>query len=116
MSVPIYSAPMDTVANDTTAIYMAMMGAIGVIHRNCSIDEQEAMIRRIKSIDPKKIVPIVDPDDLLKPYHRNQQKTEKGHPIITNYNKVLGYQKLLMEEEELVTHKRVDNREISPFR
>ncbi len=48
IGVPIISSPMDTVTEDPMAIAMARYGALGVIHRNMSSNEQIEMVKRVK--------------------------------------------------------------------
>jgi len=52
LSVPVASAPMDTVTGWRLAVLLARAGAIGVIHRNMSVEEQVAEVRRVKESPP----------------------------------------------------------------
>lgn len=48
LNIPIVSAAMDTVTEAPLAIALAREGGIGVIHKNMSIAEQAAQVRRVK--------------------------------------------------------------------
>jgi len=48
LNVPVISSAMDTVSEDALAIALAREGGIGVIHRNCSIEEQAEMVAKVK--------------------------------------------------------------------
>jgi IMP dehydrogenase len=48
LKVPIISAPMDTVTEHAMAITMARTGAIGVIHRFMSVEQQVEEVLRVK--------------------------------------------------------------------
>lgn len=48
LTSPVVSAAMDTVSESELAIALAREGGIGVIHRACSIEEQVAMVSKVK--------------------------------------------------------------------
>lgn len=48
LTSPVVSAAMDTVSESELAIALAREGGIGVIHRACAIEEQAAMVSRVK--------------------------------------------------------------------
>ncbi|EDM73548.1 inosine-5'-monophosphate dehydrogenase [Plesiocystis pacifica SIR-1] len=48
LKCPLLSAAMDTVTEAETAIGMARMGGIGIVHKNLSIEQQAREIRKVK--------------------------------------------------------------------
>ncbi|PIR96771.1 MAG: guanosine monophosphate reductase [Candidatus Doudnabacteria bacterium CG10_big_fil_rev_8_21_14_0_10_41_10] len=48
LQIPIISAAMDTVTETEMAIVLGKMGGLGVLHRNCSIDEEVKMVKAAK--------------------------------------------------------------------
>jgi len=48
LNIPIVSAAMDTVTEAPMAIAIAREGGIGVVHKNMSIQEQAAQVRKVK--------------------------------------------------------------------
>lgn len=48
LNIPVVSAAMDSVSESELAIALAREGGIGVIHRNNTIEEQAAMVTKVK--------------------------------------------------------------------
>lgn len=68
LNVPLVSAAMDTVTEYRTAIMMARLGGIGIIHKNMDIKTQVRMIKRVKKSESGVIIdPIfIKPDATIK--------------------------------------------------
>lgn len=56
LNIPIVSAAMDTVTDANLAIAIAREGGIGIIHRNCPVEEQAAMVDKVKRSESGMIV------------------------------------------------------------
>lgn len=93
LKVPLLSAAMDTVTEERMAIAMAREGGLGVIHRNLSVEDQAAMVDRVKRseagmvIEPITIGPdatLGDVDELCGQFHIS------GVPVVDEDMLLLG--------------------------
>ena len=68
LSIPLISAAMDTVTESKMAIALAQAGGLGVIHRNLSIDQQIAEVKKVKKFESGMVInPVtISPDQTLK--------------------------------------------------
>ena len=93
LNIPIVSAAMDTVTEHRTAIMMARLGGIGVIHKNMDVESQAKEVKRVKKsesgviIDPIFISPeatVAEALSLMSDLHIS------GVPVIDKDRKLIG--------------------------
>ena len=93
LNIPIVSAAMDTVTEHRTAIMMARLGGIGVIHKNMDVESQAKEVKRVKKsesgviIDPIFINPeatVAEALSLMSDLHIS------GVPVIDKDRKLIG--------------------------
>lgn len=93
LNIPIVSAAMDTVTEATLAISLAREGGIGVIHKNMSIAEQAAHVRKVKRAENGMIY---DPVTIFKENTVNdalrlmKEHRIGGIPVVDGERKLIG--------------------------
>ena len=65
LSLPVISAPMDTVTEQDMAVEIAKQGGLGVIHRFMTVEEQREMVEKVKEHGEVFDYSATDPDDNL---------------------------------------------------
>jgi IMP dehydrogenase len=93
INVPIVSAAMDTVTESRMAIAMAREGGIGVLHKNMSIEQQAAKVRRVKRAESGMILdPVTLPATALVRDAKASMKEHSigGIPIVDDAGKLIG--------------------------
>ena len=93
LGIPLVSAAMDTVTEGALAIAMAQAGGLGVIHRNMSIDQQAAEVRKVKKFEAGMVVnPVtIHPDETLADALRLMADFRiSGIPVVETGGKLVG--------------------------
>ncbi|WP_298286406.1 IMP dehydrogenase [Acidocella sp.] len=93
LNIPLVSAAMDTVTEAAMAIAMAQQGGIGVIHKNFTIEQQAAEVKRVKKFESGMVVnPLtIYPDQTLA----DARALMRGHnisgfPVVERDGKLVG--------------------------
>jgi IMP dehydrogenase len=93
LNIPIVSAAMDTVTDSFMAIAMAQEGGIGVIHKNMTIEDQAAQVKKVKRAENGMIInpitmlkeaKVADALNIMKEYKIG------GIPVVDNENHLVG--------------------------
>ena len=93
LNTPIVSAAMDTVTESALAVAIAQQGGIGVIHKNMTIAEQAAEVRKVKRSESGMILdPVTMMEDGTVEEAMNLMKEHKigGIPVVDKQNQLKG--------------------------
>jgi len=92
LNIPIISSAMDTVTESEMAIALAQAGGLGVIHRNMTVEQQIAEIKKVKAfgnLTITDVVTITSDSSLSEVKDIMEQEEVSGLPVIEN-EKVIG--------------------------
>jgi IMP dehydrogenase len=91
LNIPIVSAAMDTVTEAEMAIAIAQEGGIGMLHKNLSIEQQAAQVRKVKRSESGMIAdPVTLPENaLVRDAHNIMKNSGIGGIPILNDDRVL---------------------------
>ena len=93
LNLPIVSAAMDTVTDARLAIAIAQLGGIGILHKNMSVAEQAASVRRVKSFEsgiirePFTVHPDATIGEVLK---LTRARNISGVPVVDENGQLVG--------------------------
>ncbi|MFC2970796.1 IMP dehydrogenase [Azotobacter bryophylli] len=86
LNIPLVSAAMDTVTESRLAIAMAQEGGIGIIHKNMTIEQQAAAVRKVKRYESGVVKdPItIDADASVRDlFELTRQNNISGVPVLS---------------------------------
>lgn len=93
LNAPLISAAMDTVTEYRTAIAMARLGGIGIIHKNMDINSQVAQIKKVKKSESGVIIdPIfISPEaTLMEARAITDNYKISGVPVVDDNGSLIG--------------------------
>jgi IMP dehydrogenase len=107
LHLPLVSSPMDTVTESRTAISLAQLGGIGIIHRNLTIERQAAEVETVKKYesgmisDPVTVHPEQKIGEALQIMERYRIS---GLPVVVEGHRLVG----ILTNRDLRFEKRLD--------
>lgn len=108
INIPLCSAAMDTVTEARLAIAIAQEGGIGVIHKNLSVEEQIAEVKKVKRaangiiLDPVSLHPSTPIREAIRIM---QTQDISGFPIVEKDNTLVG----ILTSRDLSFEKHLDS-------
>jgi IMP dehydrogenase len=113
LAIPVISAAMDTVSEARLAMALARAGGLGIIHRNCTLEQQVQMVARVKRAEniviakPETVTPETTIAQLKQ---RTRETGVDGFPVIDADGVVIGMvtgRDIWVEENEAVAVREV---------
>ena len=93
LGLPVISAAMDTVSEHDLAIALAREGGMGVIHRACPIDEQAAMVSKVKRSESAVIIKpltVSKTDTVARVLAIMEENGFSGFPVVDGQGRLEG--------------------------
>jgi len=92
INIPIISAAMDTVTESSMAIALARLGGVGVIHRNLTIEDQAAEVRKVKRSESEVIEePLtISPEASLEEAKKLIEESQVSGILVVNNHRLKG--------------------------
>ena len=89
---PLVSSPMDTVTEWKMAVYMALLGGLGIIHYNNTIEEQVSHVEKVKTFENGfiKRPTCLRPDNIVRDVFEIRDKKGFSGVPITEGRKLVG--------------------------
>jgi IMP dehydrogenase len=107
LHIPLVSSPMDTVTESRTAIALAQLGGIGIVHRNLPIERQTAEVETVKKYESGMITdPItVHPEQKIGEALEIMERFRiSGLPVVVEGHRLVG----ILTNRDLRFEKRLD--------
>ncbi|MGB1092436.1 MAG: IMP dehydrogenase, partial [Oceanobacter sp.] len=87
LKIPLISAAMDTVTEARLAIAIAQEGGLGIVHKNLSIEEQAAEVRKVKKYESgvvKDPITVTSSNSISDVLALSRQHNISGMPVVDN--------------------------------
>ncbi|MEZ0289696.1 MAG: IMP dehydrogenase [Sulfolobales archaeon] len=90
--IPISSSPMDTVTEEEMAIALALLGGIGVVHRNIPVERQVEILERVKRAPPirTRLMHVSPEDPCFKAVEIMRSSSVRDIPVVSG-DRVAGH-------------------------
>jgi IMP dehydrogenase len=92
LNLPFISSPMDTVTEAEMAIALARLGGLGILHRNCPIEEQTKMaaqVKRAESLIIRDVITLTTTQTIGDAMDLMQKHQISGLPVV-EHGKLVG--------------------------